>query len=316
MSSLSISRRDARRSALSGVIDYAGLFPPAELDMATAVAEYRDARTGPQGWIVDRFVCPASRLEELMGVLVPTMFGGEEPWRLAVTASPGWLDSLTADAGAVRTFKDSVGKAATIDTFEIKVPDHTARDLTALRADARKVLRAFAAMVFFELPWEGGVGPAMDALGMVRMEEGHALGVKIRFGGPRATDFPITEDAVRFLLDAASRSLPLKATAGLHHPFRNVDPDDGFHHHGFLNLLTAAAFAHRGEPKETVSMALADEDHGAFTLDKGGLVWRGRRILADELEALRSDLIVGFGSCSFDEPVEDLTALGVLPVRS
>src|SRR5436305_15223171 len=54
----------ALNTILEGVIDYAGLYPPAKLSMADAVAEYIDLLNGPESWLVSRFVCPAGRLEE------------------------------------------------------------------------------------------------------------------------------------------------------------------------------------------------------------------------------------------------------------
>jgi len=50
---------------LASVIDYAGLFPPAELGMAEAVAEYERALAGPDRWALGRFVVPVARLPEL-----------------------------------------------------------------------------------------------------------------------------------------------------------------------------------------------------------------------------------------------------------
>src|SRR5579871_4947635 len=53
------------RALLAGVIDYAGLFPPAKLPLDRAVRHYARYRTEPEGWMLGRFVCPASRLMEL-----------------------------------------------------------------------------------------------------------------------------------------------------------------------------------------------------------------------------------------------------------
>src|SRR5688500_19546105 len=50
---------------LHGAIDYAGLFPPAKLNMRDAVDEYVDLVSSEDSWIVSRFICPASRLMEL-----------------------------------------------------------------------------------------------------------------------------------------------------------------------------------------------------------------------------------------------------------
>jgi hypothetical protein len=49
------------------LIDHAPLFPPARLPLPEALADHRAALDGPCGWIVRRFVCPASTLAELNG---------------------------------------------------------------------------------------------------------------------------------------------------------------------------------------------------------------------------------------------------------
>lgn len=313
---LEISRRDARVTALSGLIDYAGLFPPASLDMVEAVAGYRQARVGSASWMVDRFICPATRLEELLGVLTSTMEEGEARWPVTVTASSGWLDSLAGDAGMVGTFSDAAGSAASVAAIEIKVPSEVAADEAALTTGAAAVMAGFGAIVFFELPWEPDPALPMGVLQHVREGTGRALGVKIRCGGTEASLFPPPPAVARFLSAAALRDLPLKATAGLHHPFRHIDPKTGFSHHGFVNLLTAAALAFDGAGPDRLADVVADEDSGSFAIHRGGLGWREDTVGEGSLSQMRSGLLVGYGSCSFNEPVADLTRLGVLPVES
>ncbi len=62
---------DVRRALLERLIDHAALFPPASMDMDDALAEDRSARASPYDWMLDRFVCPASRLGELDGLDAP-----------------------------------------------------------------------------------------------------------------------------------------------------------------------------------------------------------------------------------------------------
>ena len=66
-------RRDTRlaRALLAGLVDYAGLFPPAALDMEAAVAEYARRRRAPEAWMLGRFVAPAARLVELGRAAAP-----------------------------------------------------------------------------------------------------------------------------------------------------------------------------------------------------------------------------------------------------
>jgi hypothetical protein len=119
------------------------------------------------------------------------------------------------------------------------------------------------------------------------------LRAKIRCGGERV---PSVDELAAFVRGCRERGLPFKATAGLHHAVRR----DGAH--GFLNLLAAAVF------DET---ALAEEGAEAFTLTEDAFAWRDRVAGPAELEQARR-LFVGFGSCSFFEPVDELKALGLL----
>ncbi|HEX6178895.1 MAG TPA: hypothetical protein VF057_11090 [Thermoanaerobaculia bacterium] len=50
---------------LDGLIDYAGLFPPASLSMEEAVEKYDAYRRGEHKWMLGRFVVPAERLHEV-----------------------------------------------------------------------------------------------------------------------------------------------------------------------------------------------------------------------------------------------------------
>ena len=55
---------NALQILLAKSIDYAGLFPPAELDMQSAVNNYADYHDGPDAWALGRFVLPVGRLPE------------------------------------------------------------------------------------------------------------------------------------------------------------------------------------------------------------------------------------------------------------
>ena len=97
------------------------------------------------------------------------------------------------------------------------------------------------------------------------------------------------------------RELPFKLTAGLHHAVRHTDPDTGLIHHGFLNVLAATlAAAGGGEPRRPGRHPRRHRRPPP------------RRAIRAALDQPRP-LWVGFGSCSIDEPVTDLTNLGLLP---
>jgi hypothetical protein len=121
----------------------------------------------------------------------------------------------------------------------------------------------------------------------------------------RTTD-PSPEVLADFLCSAAAMRKPFKATAGLHHPMRSTTM------HGFLNVFAAATFAWSGMDRAIVGEVLADMDATAFTFEDDGLRWRGRVASVALIEEARRDFAHSFGSCSFEEPVDDLRAMGLL----
>lgn len=297
--------RDVRLNALSRLIDYAGLFPPARLAMGPAIAGYREARGGANSWMVDRFICPASRLDEFADSLDGEVAADQGPWPIAVTADGG-IDAVDADARLMATFEQRVGGLARVEHVEASLPSSDAAGWVVEAA------ALFGRPVFFEVPWRDGTSAALDSVAAARATS--EVGVKLRCGGLTAEAFPPPGVVAAVMAGCRERGLPLKATAGLHHPFRHLDPDTGFIHHGFVNLLTAAVAAFDGCDLATLTEIVADGDAGAFTFNGDDLGWRDRRFASTVVAESRKRLFVGYGSCSFDEPVEDLTMLGVLPV--
>ncbi len=83
--------------------------------------------------------------------------------------------------------------------------------------------------------------------------------------------------------------------------------------HGFINVFVAGVLAHaRRLSEEDLQRVLADEDAASFVFTDDGLRWRDWHASTAEIAAARSDFVTSFGSCSFDEPRDDLRALGWL----
>ena len=129
-----------------------------------------------------------------------------------------------------------------------------------------------------------------------RVEDGYA---KIRTATPSA------ESLAEFLCAVAARRLPFKATAGLHHPIRTSM-------HGFLNVFVGATFAWLGMDRTMLTSLLNETDPTAFDFQNDGLRWRDWRASAAEVAQARREFAHSFGSCSFEEPIDDLRALGLL----
>jgi len=308
---------DGRRLFLDGLVDYAGLFPPANLDMAASVAEYRQARNAATGWIIDRFIIPASRLNELAAELTSTMTAGEPPWDISVILDTGgepWLHSISSDVATATAFARELAPAVRFTMAEVKVPiDLLAADDPAHQVgEAATSVARLGAMPMFELPPAGDLRSLVGALVDARQSRQVVLGAKLRCGGLAAHDFPPPQQVADFISICGEFDVPFKATAGLHHPFRYEDPDDGFTHHGFVNIVTAAVMASSLDDSLLVEL-ISDQDGANFDLAPSGLSWRGHSVTAEAVATGRAGLITSYGSCSVAEPLDDLAAMGVLP---
>jgi hypothetical protein len=139
------------------------------------------------------------------------------------------------------------------------------------------------------------------------------LGLKLRTGGVTADAFPSPAQAAAAIVAARDAGLAMKFTAGLHHPVRQHRAEVGARMHGFLNVFVAGLLAHaRGLDAPAVARILADEDPAAFSLGPTALAWRGLSVPAATVAELRRAALISFGSCSFDEPRDDLRAMGLL----
>lgn len=243
------------KAILTHLVDYAGLYPPAALELPAAAEKYRSYLLSPESWMLNRIVLPSTKTIDAN-------------WRvtLLVESDPGPLPPQ-------------------VETLETKIP------------------AKFSLPTYCEVPlWK--VPPGAYA--------------KIRTGGLTPDAIPSTEHIAGFLLEAAARRLPFKATAGLHHPVRSLRPltyaANAPHAvmHGFVNVFIAAAFAwHEGE-REFLLDLLNDVDPHAFAFRDDGLSWRGHSLSTEQVEEARRSFAHSFGSCSFDDPVSDLRELGWL----
>jgi hypothetical protein len=272
-------RHDVRRVLLGGLIDHAALFPPASMGMPEAIEADRAARATEHGWILDRFICPASKLDELP----------RDAPRLSVVLDGG--------EGDLERVHEARVTGRVVELVEARVDPEWIPDTQRLvEATLGEGVRSF---------WE--LAPSRALAGEVAAVREARAGAKIRCGG--AAGVPPAAGVAAFVAACRDAGVPFKATAGLHHAVRT----DGAH--GFLNLLAAAVFAHaEGLAAEQLEPLLAEEDPAAFAVDAGGLAVHGHRAGPAAIEEARRDLFVAYGSCSFSEPVEDLTALGILPV--
>ncbi len=302
------------RAMLSELIDYAGLFPPAKLPLEAAYDEYRRLRGSQHAWMLGRFIVPFSRFAELLD-----LHGDAPPIPLSVILDGDrdsilWLNALS-DSLAVLAGHLHGDARVEIASLEIPVPA-----LKAARERYGAVLSQIAALLertglrnlpcYVEFPrdarWAAEMPDAVASLARTRLRS------KIRCGGVVAAAFPSPAELAAHLQSCVENGVAWKATAGLHHPVARLDAATGFEMHGFVNLLLASCIALEGAPFEEIEAVLAERAAGAFAIGESGLSWRGRNCEAGSIERTRRAGLLSYGSCSVDEPLEDLRALGWL----
>lgn len=83
--------------------------------------------------------------------------------------------------------------------------------------------------------------------------------------------------------------------------------------HGFLNFFAASVFASvDGADEDQLTAILMDEAPSSFSFTERALTWQGKRADTESIERVRRGLAVSFGSCSFEEPVQDLRDLKLI----
>ena len=301
---------------LQGLVDYAGLFPPARLRMNRVVHNFQDYRLSPQNWMLGRLIVPVTRLtefEEVAGGLLPRS-----------NSAAGWQISCLLPARDANSKLDLRGAMREIQAFNLR---HATSELGFARIDTvelrhsphespQQLLESLAPQLsaYIELAIDEQLEQNIEAIARCNKERLHA---KIRTGGITEDLIPSAESVIRFASCCIANQLAFKATAGLHHPIRaryaltyERNPEFAMMH-GFLNLLLATGGLLTGQLDETEATTLLRELDPA-TVSCSSTCWRWDKLVitADDARSVRQRGLRSFGSCSFIEPVEDLQAMG------
>ncbi|MEO6872329.1 MAG: hypothetical protein ABI233_08950 [Chthoniobacterales bacterium] len=285
----------ALRALLTQAIDYAGLFPPASLALEPALENQAEYVRSDEHWMLGAFILPLGKFAAASAQLA--RFDAQHPWQISALGPKGvtaddFAKTLRRAAAAIEEFSATHRDVIAVTQFEMPLPVGAApQSLGALR-------------VFWETP-------ADTASATIEALAGSGAGFKLRTGGVTADAFPSDEQIARALVAAARHRVPIKFTAGLHHPVKKFHESVGTKMHGFLNVLGAGVLVaeHGWDEAQTAAM-LAEEDGRSFAFDDESFRWRDWEITTLQIET-RRQLVTSLGSCSFDEPREDLRALGL-----
>lgn len=260
--------------------------------------------------MLNGFVLPVGQFDATAQFL--SEFDRRHPLRVAAlgpktTNSDIFLEEIKNLATAIRSFSKHDADLVTVTHLEMFLPDDV--DSASL-----KKVRAITS----ELPvfWEAPPETAEQIIALLAEynsdKEPAAFGYKLRTGGVTADAFPSSGQIARALVAAVKHRIPIKFTAGLHHPIRQFRDEVKTKMHGFVNVLGAAVLSaeHHWDVDQAVAM-LEEEDPRSFSFTDNFFAWRQWKIDTERLQGRRR-FVRSFGSCSFDEPRDDLRALGLL----
>jgi hypothetical protein len=319
---------------MEGLIDYAGLFPPARLELDAAIPEYVQFRKESDAWMLGRFIIPVAKLTELDAY--DALFAEGEPFCFSVLGHPALqmdvFEAAQATVAGAREFEIRNEGRVVADRFEIKLQPHyldlaAMADLFAQYNDAFAEKLSAPTRAFFEVPlmgerWEAGVEKTVRAIADANSDANpdagaDVFGLKLRCGGVTADAFPDIEAIAFAILMCRDADVPFKATAGLHHPVRHYAESVEATMHGFLNVFGGAIFARlHSFDSSTLERMIGDEHTEHFGFSDDGFAWMDWRASPTDIAKARTHFATTFGSCSFDEPREDLQALGMLDTAS
>jgi hypothetical protein len=286
------------KALLSSVVDYAGLFPPAKLELQPAMANYAQYQATSHAWMLGRFVLPVSRLQEFEKLLPEK----STPWPLSVIMT-----------GELKNIKQAIAQLQSLNPEKITIislefpplpPTHIESILSFIPREIES---------FFEIPLHSDFKTYLSVL------QPAGAAAKIRTGGVTVDAFPSATQLCQSIFAFAEAEIAFKATAGLHHPIPGKhsltsEPNSPVSvMHGFLNVAVLAALVYWQKIKPTIGVELLKEskcDNFQFSTD--GIFWKDYQLNIAEIEQTRQRFFRSFGSCSFQDPINDLKELKLL----
>ncbi|MPY81895.1 MAG: hypothetical protein GEV00_00995 [Actinophytocola sp.] len=267
------------------LVDDSALFPPGAAAMSDALHAYLDARAGEYSGILGLFLCPASRLPELITEIIKIKPSAPLPISLIIDTGLGGVPkaiSIVESRAELLTLR-MVEMPAPSDVDEVwleRVSEFVPEDVVRVVEPRRGK------------GWLDGVRKVIE----------HGSWPKIRCGGVSTENFPTVDEVADFFsVVAGVTGASFKATNSLHRAVRHVDDETGFTHHGFLNLLIASARCLAGGD---VREALEATDGQALAAEASEL--------SDSAAKAVRELFACYGSGTFTEAVDDLEELGLL----
>ena len=332
--------KESLRTFMNGLVDYAGLFPPADLPLDKAINEYFEQLKSDNSAMLSRFIIPISKLNDLDDFI--PLFSDIGSLRLSVLGGGGktddeYLSKIKQNITNINEYRRKHSDKILIDVIECKMATNSPSKSTMQEATTllnENELTHYHE--FTELPdvginystnedessWDEVIVPTVELISKMK-----GAGVKLRCGGVVKEAFPSVEQVAAMIQTCVLAKAPMKFTAGLHHPIRHFADEYDEFMHGFINTFGAGIFATTfPTPKNLqekyrmftlLSHMIDDQNAENFSFTNDSMIWKVRddrdtefEIDTEKIEKVREKGMISYGSCSFQDPIDDLTQLG------
>lgn len=299
------------------LFDYAGMFPPAALELHAALKESAalpQTLRRPHLLAADLVVTPTELALLSDDTLRSAGFTPEHEVKVCLVGVP--LDQAPDAVDRIRAFHAGA-RGSEVPKRVVALEIASERDLQAglptTVAALKHVAQATTGLgiaLYYEPrwppdKWTKGLERVIALLQEVGREGIVAVGLKVRCAGPTALG---PKELAPIVAAVADQHTPFKATQGLHHAL--VDPDHHDSEAGFLGLVAAHRLrAGLGETFgiEDIATCIQETQKDAFSFDEG-IAWKTHRLDGSDLDQALV-MPVNIGSCSLHEPDEDLVRL-------
>ena len=281
---------------LTAIVDYAGLFPPAELSMQEAIANYSKYCQTLDNWLLGHFVVPVSRLPELEVLLVNRYPENKLviPCSISAILSENWELELKQ----IQAFNHR-------NQIQIAAVEFKPLSLGEIQQAINHLPKGIES--FLEIPLDENLENYLAVL------KGTKVAAKIRTGGLSTEVFPPVDRLCQFIFASAEAQVPFKATAGLHHALAGnyavsyKGKSFSTNMQGFLNLSILAALVYGQKLTQSEALTVLQESSSTnFKFQEDNITWHNHYLNLAELQKSRKCFFRSFGSCSFQEPLDEL----------